>query len=296
MRSPEARQYYASPGPLTGLAKHAARLDELPIDLPGLVRVVQGLVVHPFHHTLYGLTPEQLRSEQLQQRTAEEMLATVLALDDRPLVEARPPDRRFCGNCRHFTVLLVALLRHQGVPARARCGFGAYFERERFVDHWVAEVWDASRGDWQLVDAQLDPIQREALALELDPLDVSREEFWVAGQGWQRCRAGDVAGERFGILDMWGLWFVRANVLRDLAALRKVELLPWDDWGVMQPPFEGAEFEATFAQVDRAAAATLAASFATSRDVYERPELRVPRKILSAWPEPHAVELPFLAP
>ena len=35
------------------------------------------------------------------------------------------PERRFVGNCRHFTVLLCAFLRARGVPARARCGFGA---------------------------------------------------------------------------------------------------------------------------------------------------------------------------
>jgi hypothetical protein len=32
------------------------------------------------------------------------------------------------GVCRHFTLLHVAMLRTQGIPARARCGFGAYFE------------------------------------------------------------------------------------------------------------------------------------------------------------------------
>ena len=46
------------------------------------------------------------------------------------------------GVCRHFTLLHVAMLRAQGVPARARCGFGAYFEKGKFVDHWVTEYWN----------------------------------------------------------------------------------------------------------------------------------------------------------
>ena len=32
-----------------------------------------------------------------------------------------------------------------GVPARARCGFGAYFEKGKFVDHWVTEYWNEGR-------------------------------------------------------------------------------------------------------------------------------------------------------
>ena len=73
----------------------------------------------------------------------------------------RPLDRRLVGNCRRFSVLLVAMLRHQGVPARARCGFGAYFLPNHFEDHWVVEYWNQEGGRWVFVDAQLDELQRE---------------------------------------------------------------------------------------------------------------------------------------
>ena len=57
------------------------------------------------------------------------------------------------GVCRHFTLLHVAMLRAHGVAARARCGFGAYFEKGKFVDHWVTEYWNESRrsaGCWSI--------------------------------------------------------------------------------------------------------------------------------------------------
>jgi hypothetical protein len=38
---------------------------------------------------------------------------------------------------------------------------------------------------------------------------------------------------KFGIFDMHGLGFVRGNLVRDLAALNKLELQPWDCWGVI---------------------------------------------------------------
>ena len=149
------------------------------------------------------------------------MLDRILALDPRPLSDPRPPERRFVGNCRHFTVLLCAFLRAHGASARARCGFGAYFEPAEFVDHWVGEVWDEARGSWRLVDAQLDAPQRESHRIIFDPLDVPRTQFLVGGDAWQRCRQGSADPQRFGILDMHGLWFVLQNLVRDLAARRQ---------------------------------------------------------------------------
>ena len=39
--------------------------------------------------------------------------------------------------------------------------------------------------------------------------------------------------ETFGIFDMHGLWFIRGDLVRDLLSLNRVEILPWDHWGVM---------------------------------------------------------------
>jgi hypothetical protein len=247
----EALGYFAAPGPLTDLSAHTARVRALPEGPSDLCRVVQGLVIHPFLAHLYGLDPARLRREDLEIRGASEMLDRILALDPRPLGESRPAERRFVGNCRHFTLLLCAFLRARGAPARARCGFGAYFAPSRFEDHWVCEVWDAPRASWRLVDAQLDPVQHDALHIPFDPLDVPRTQFVVAGDAWQRCRSGRADPEQFGILDLRGLWFVRGNLVRDLAAHAKRELLPWDGWGLMATRQEGDATE--MALLDRVA-------------------------------------------
>jgi hypothetical protein len=279
----EALAYFAAPGPLTDLSAHAAQVRALPEALPELCRVVQGLVVHPFLAQLYGLAPDALRPAELELRPAAAMVERILALDPRPLAEPRPPERRVYGNCRHFTVLLAALLRARGVPVRARCGFGAYFAPTTFEDHWVCEVWDEARGAWRLVDAQLDAIQRKAMGVRFDPLDVPRgAQFLVAGDAWQRCRSGRVAPERFGILDLRGLWFVRGNLVRDLAARAKRELLPWDGWGLMATRADGDARE--LALLDRVAELTQAGDerHAETLEVQaSEPGLRVPRKVIS---------------
>ena len=274
--------YFATPGALTDLTAHASRVRELPNALLDLCRVVQGLVVHPFLAHLYGLTPTALRHDELEIRAASEMVNRVLALDSRPIGEPRSPELRLVGNCRHFAVLLCAFLRARGVPARARCGFGAYFEPSRLEDHWVCEVWEETRGSWCLVDAQIDALQREAFRIPFDPLDVPRTQFLVAGDAWQRCRSGRADPQRFGILDLRGLWFVRGNLVRDLAARAKRELLPWDGWGLMVKREESDAAE--LALLDRVAELTQAGE-ERHVEVLElqdsEPGLRVPRVIVS---------------
>jgi hypothetical protein len=284
--SPPARDgalaYFAAPGPITALGPHAARVRGLPDGLAALCRVVQGLVIHPYLAHLYGLASGSVSLDETEIRPVAEMLDRVLARDTRPLEEPRPPERRLVGVCRHFAVLLCAFLRAKGVPARARCGFGAWFDPPGFEDHWVCEVWDAGREAWHLVDAQLDAEQRAAFRIRFDPLDVPRSEFLVAGDAWQRCRSGRADPMRFGILDLRGLWFVRGNVVRDLAAHAKRELLPWDGWGLMATKAESDAAE--LALLDRVAELTQAGEgrhAETLRVQASEPGLRVPPTVVS---------------
>jgi hypothetical protein len=228
--------HFASHSPITAPGEQAALLAGLPASVAELRCVVQGLLLHVFWAERYGVTLPPERQAEVQLRWVARQLARIAELDPRPLAEARPPERRLVGNCRDFSVLLAALLREQGTPARARCGFGRYFLPNHFEDHWVCEYWNAEQARWLLVDAQLDDFQRAALGIAFDPLDVPRDQFIVGGQAWRMCRAGQADPETFGIGDMHGLWFVRGDFVRDVAALNKMELLPWDVWGLMERP------------------------------------------------------------
>jgi hypothetical protein len=128
------------------------------------------------------------------------------------------------------------MLRTQGVPARARCGFGAYFEKGKYLDHWVTEYWNEEKKCWVLFDPQIDMRQRELFNIRLETSDVPRDHFLVAGDAWTLCRGGRSDPNAFGILDMHGLWFIAGNLVRDIAALNNHEMLPWDVWGGMPRP------------------------------------------------------------
>jgi hypothetical protein len=254
----QALAYYTQPAAITDPGDHAALLDDLPRDIPTLCKLVQGVMVHVFWAKQYGLELSDERKQEVNLRMVSRMLPRISELDDRPLTEARPVEKKLVGNCRDHSTLLCAILRHQGVPARARCGFGAYFIPNHYEDHWVCEYWNAEQERWILVDAQLDALQRDVLKIGFDPCDVPRDQFVIGGKGWQMCRAGQADPDTFGIFEWHGLWFVQDNMIRDLVALNKIELLPWDGWGMMRGPDDPALSEDKLTLLDHIAELTLA--------------------------------------
>jgi hypothetical protein len=268
--------YYASPGPMTDPKGYASLFDGLPTEIPALVEVVQGLLIHIFWAGRYGLQVPEERRQEVNLRGVVQKLQRVQELDAAPLTVARSLEKKLVGNCRDFSTLLCAMLRHQSIPARARCGFGTYFldDRYPYVDHWVCEYWKTDEGRWVMVDAQLDALQRQVLDIQFDPLDMPPGQFVTGGQGWQMCRTGQADPAKFGIFEWNGLWFVRGDLMRDFLALNKVEILPWDGgWGYLEhaEDLEAEMPERIVAVMDRIAALMLAGdeAYAEMRATYE---------------------------
>lgn len=249
-------------------------------------------MIHRDFTDFYGLEVSEERKQEAELRHVTNLLARILELDGRPLTIARPPEKRLVIVCRDFATMLCAMLRHQGVPARTRCGFARYFGQcpdstPGFnVDHWVCEYWKADEGRWVLVDAEVDENEREHCHIEIDTHDVPGDQFLVAGKAWQLCRSGEADPDCFGLGpdSMHGMWFIRSQLVRDLAAMNKMELLCWDCWGLGNAdPDDGVSAE-EMALLDRVAALTQAGNeaFIELRSIYENDDrLRVPSVITS---------------
>lgn len=265
----------------------ALQFAALPDDVASLARILQGLLIHEHLPDVYGVTLSYRQRGEPHVRSAEAILERIAVHDPRPLSQARLPGERFAGCCRHYTLLLVAMLRSKGIAARARCGFGAYFAKGKFMDHWVTEYFDAAQRRWILVDPQIDDRQRALFDVDFDTLDVPRDRFLVAGDAWRLCRGGDADPRSFGVLDMAGLWFIASNVIRDAAALNNREMLPWDVWGGMT--LVDSEIDVAF--VDGLARLTHAPDRhpAALRTAYDDPRVAVPSMVFNAVlrrPEP----------
>jgi hypothetical protein len=239
------RAWYARHSALTDPREHAALLAGLPDGVGPLVAVVRGLVIHPVGAERLGL-PFEPEPGAAHLRFVADMLAYLAARDPRPLSTPREPAGRIRANCRNSAVLLIAMLRHQGVPARKRTGFARYLVDGQAFIHEVTEVWDGGR--WVLVDADgpagVDPSTGDA--------------FVTGGDAWRRCRSGAADPAEFrGAGRGLGMPGVRQALLQDVDGLNRVELLSHDWWGGALDERPDAELTpGDLAWLDRAAALT----------------------------------------
>ncbi len=216
---------------------YGALFETLPDDLDSLCQAVRNVYTH------YGVAREPdsgvpaAHIASVDARYVSAILACVQNLSATPLTESRPPEKRFIGCCRDASLLLCAMLRHKGTPARIRAGFAPYINigQPGFnVDHVVTEVWDAAAERWKLVDAEQSADLIHLNAITFDTHDIPRDRFLVGGSAWQMWRAQKVNSADFGVArdDFFtGEWAIRNRMLHDLAMLNKDELLLWDTWG-----------------------------------------------------------------
>jgi len=291
----EVLEYYVLQSPITAPSGYAELFEDLPSGVGTLCGVVQGIIMHHCLAAARGIELGEERRQEVELRHVPRMLARILELDERPLTAVRSPEKRLSINCRDYSVMLCAMLRHQGVPARARAGFAGYFgacpegEPGFYVDHWVCEYWNADEGRWALVDVEIDEFERELCKITMNPLDVPRDQFLVAGKAWQLCREERADPDRFGLdpdpeSEMHGLWYVQSQLVRDLAAMNKMELLCWDCWAMGDVGPKDKVSEEDLSLLDRVAALTQAdnSTFAELRFTHENDaRLRVPPVINS---------------
>lgn len=255
-----ALEYYAAPGCFTAVrGSDIGGSDVAASDVPRVVEVVQGLLVYDLvAESFYGVELESAQLETIHERDAAAIIDAALAVDGRRIDEARPPSARVAGRCHTFAKLTVAFLRSAGVPARARCGFGTSFVPGRLEDHWIAEYWNTDRNRWCQVDAQLDATWRRLTRFDADPLNLPDGVFVSAGHAWRAWRRGDLDADRCGLtaIDEHGAHWIAGNLWLDLAALNKVEMLPWDVWGLVWEPGQEPSDEALEA-CDEVAALTV---------------------------------------
>lgn len=263
---------YLAPGALTSLSGvPESALQSQASTAAELCWPVHSLVVQPDEARQLGLPEQRLASNNV--RPAAALIQAMLALDPRPLFEPRPVRDRVVGTCRHFAVLACALLRHAGVPARVRCGFATYFRPGLGLDHWVTEYWDRSADTWVRIDSEI-----LGAAVLNRPERLSEGQFLSGGEAWQLFRDGHIDAQHFGVpgTENWGPSEIRGNAVRDLACLNNVEMLPWDEWGLMTDAYDGKTDADYDRLLDRLASVCASGDPVAVADLYAHPHLQVP--------------------
>ena len=278
--------FYASPGPFTSNVNAPEIEEDLRTGALDIGDVVSGLAYHEAFSAEYGVEIPKNRPKLDNVRSAADILAVIRELDTKPLNEVRPMERRLPTYCRQFSVLTTALLRMAGVPVRSRCGFcpapDDRFGSGRFLDHWWVERWDGDLVRWVRIDTALDEQLATALQLDFDPRDIPFGTYLSGAEAWQRCKSGEADPALFGVSKYWGEGMVRGNVVRDLAALNKVELLPWDKWDFVDEAFIGDGTNDSL--VDEVAQAVVSNDWPQFRALYEENPILQPSASLLSWP------------
>ncbi|MGC0363833.1 hypothetical protein ABH922_001817 [Rhodococcus sp. 27YEA15] len=267
---------YTSPGPLTGVDEgDVLALESLADNPVDICRVVGSLVVEPDDVQSLNLPADRFDDNQI--RSASILLQRLLALNPARVTVAREPSERVVGTCRHFAVMSCALLRHRGIAARVRCGFATYFQPGQSVDHWITEYRGGDASRWIRIDSE---ILGQTVLPHAD--DLRPGDFLSGGEAWQAFRRGEVDAATFGVYgtENWGAAEIRGNAVKDLAALNKVEMLPWDEWGRMTEAYDGQTGPGYDLLLDRLAEVCASDDPAAVRALYDHEDLRVPNHLI----------------
>lgn len=266
--------YFATQSAFTDPGEHGSLFVGLPKAAPEICQAIQGLFLDYRERYKYPIVNERLLCTNA--RYVRTVIDWVLKLKKAPLTDARAEEDRFTATTSDYANLFCAIARYHGIPARKRVGF---------VDGWsfdLAEYWDGTA--WQ----------------QIDPSGLAQGPFVPAAQAWQSVRSGAADAEQFqsdSNARPKGLEVLRANLMLDLAAMNKVELLNWDRYGWMMRPFDDFSDRA-WETLDKVAALLLAGDPALEElhALYEQEEgLQVPKIIQCDTPlvPPHKVELTF---
>ncbi|WP_225732603.1 transglutaminase-like domain-containing protein [Nocardia sp. JCM 34519] len=277
------QMFYASHSPFTDPGAMSWWLDGVVPALPDIHAAAHGLAFHYRANgdiTEHGFPAE--RVHEIDLRYADEILTRLHELDPAPPGRARATTDRVVGCCRDFALLFVTIARHHGIPARSRVGFATYFTPEWAVDHAIAEIWDHGESRWRLVDPELD--ERD----EFDRLDVPRDRFLTGPLAWTQCRSGALDPERFVVAPdlaesstrSWPQ--LRYNLLQDLAALNKHEMILWDEWGLLNDPTADELAPKFDALADLLSPVDVAVD--QIQDAFEDPAFRVTEVVTSTSP------------
>jgi transglutaminase-like putative cysteine protease len=221
--SPErfaAHSAYSDPG------RHAALLRE-PEGIDAMCTAACNLV---FHYRGEASLLRDDRRDEIHTRWVSAILDLDQERNPGPVSRPRPPGERVAGCCRDHSLLTVAMLREQGVPARNRVGFAGYFAENFHHDHVVAEWWNGAR--WQRADPEL---TQENHSFDVRDLPIGEgTPFETAAEVWAGYRAGRIDAGRYGVTpgsELAGPGLIKLYVGQEINHRYGNELLLWDGVG-----------------------------------------------------------------
>lgn len=228
----DSMTYYASQSPFTDPYEYEELFSVVPDTVAEMCKLIQTFCIDHQERHKYPIVNERLLETNL--RYVGDILKWTVALDNRALNEERAIDAHFLASSSVFAALLCSMLRFKGIAARKRVGFATYFHNTKhgaYRSYEVVEYFDDASKSWRLADASLDEVAVKLNKITFDICDVPRDQFISAGIAWQMARNGEVDPALFRDEETKGYTILRSNLIHDLGAMNKREILNWDHYG-----------------------------------------------------------------
>ncbi len=151
----EILEFYRGTSSYTDLGFYKNFVSNLPNDIKELCLLQRHQIIHPVNlmdetrmnkNSFYGdmtqIPETRLIFEDDIFPTAQSVLAELLRKEAKYHIK-RDIQNKVHTTCRSQAILLVAILKAKGFPARARSGFAEYCKNDgSYWDHWITEFYD----------------------------------------------------------------------------------------------------------------------------------------------------------
>ena len=181
--------------------------DELPDDVREVGRLLRAQIVHRVtlargnsgsnSDLRYGdmrQIPWWRQPEDDNFPTAAALLAELFRRDKQGFNPERKVENKLIVTCRFVAILMAAILKSKGIPARVRSGFDSYTSPKpgKSCDHWITQYWESKQESWITID-----VDNCFEDLRFDPFDLPPDLFDWSADVWLKAREGKVDPARF---------------------------------------------------------------------------------------------------
>lgn len=217
--------------------------DKLAVDLPNDVKEIGTLVrKNIVHRTVLAagntVTNVDLRFGDITKMpwyrqpeddvlvTASAMLAELYRRDQRGFVPDRAIENKPILTCRFVAILMAAILKSKGIPARVRSGNAAYFDMGTLgnvsADHWINQYWNEQENRWIKIDVD----GSWELKDKFDPYNMPEGKFDFPADAWLNIRSGKIDPKHFyNAKPEWGTIVVLWSLFYDFHCLMNNEII-----------------------------------------------------------------------
>ncbi len=201
-------EFYKQTSSYTDLGLYRDFAKNLPDDIVELCQLQRNQIIHPiafknkeirnskncFWGDMTQISDMRLLREDDILPNSISMLAELMRRDNAYSHNREAKDKIFV-TCRGQALLLAAILKAKGIPARVRSGFAEYpCNNGYYWDHWITEYYNSKDNKWILVDADCCSNDN----INFDIYNIPQDKFLTVERAWLEFREKGITSLKLG--------------------------------------------------------------------------------------------------